>query len=175
MSLISEPPVLPPLVSPRPKRLLLAFLVAPLAGPLGIAIGMVVPMAIQRGEVIFLLGGIPIVYLFATPVVYFFSFLLGLPAFLILHLSLGLSRAGLMATWTVVAILSLMCLSDFNVPDSVDEALLCIPFALGGAAVGYVFWWILFTDPTYPETLYSQKVGGRDWDYLRKISSEDWR
>ena len=135
------------LASPRPKRLLLAFLLAPLAGPVGISIGMAVPWVIESGNPMFLLSGLPLIYIIATPFVYFFSIVVGLPAFLLLHLSLGLSRPKLIVVWAVVGMVSLFCLTGFQLPGRAQDLLLYMPFALGGAAVGYAFW-VILTAPT---------------------------
>ena len=134
------------LASPQPKRLLLAFLLAPLAGPVGISIGMGMSWFIESGEPMLLLSGFPLIYIIATPFVYFFSIVIGLPAFLLLHLSLGLSGLKLIVVWAVVGMVSLFCLTGFQLPNRAQDLLFYMPFALGGAAVGYSFWVILSAD-----------------------------
>lgn len=146
------------LASPRPKRLLLAFLLAPLAGSLGISIGIAVPWSIASGEPTMMLSGLAPIYIIATPFVYFFSIVLGLPFFLILHLTQGLSRPGLIVGWTMVGMVSLFCLTGFDLPERAAEMLLYLPFALGGAAVGYVFWAILSAHPNRPAELSPEPV-----------------
>lgn len=141
MSLTASPQT--SLASPQPKRVLLAFLLAPLAGPLGIAMGMGVPVMISNPDPIGLIGFVLLVYVFATPVVYFFSIVLGLPFYLLLGSTLGLTKAGLIIGWAGVGMASIFCFLGFDLPDRVGEMLLYLPFALGGAAVGLVFWRIL--------------------------------
>lgn len=137
--------------SPKPKRLLLAFLLAPLAGPLGISIGMSVPLVFESGDPAMLLGGIPLISVIATPFVYFFSIVVGLPFFLLLHLTLGLSKLKLILTWAVVGMLSLACLTGFQFTRRPDDLLIYLPFALGGAMEGYTFWAILSAKPSGPD------------------------
>jgi hypothetical protein len=127
------------LASPQPKRLLLAFLLAPLAGPLGISIGMTVPLVIESGNPVILLGSMPLIYVIATPFVYIFSIVLGLPFFLLLHLTLGLTKPGLIIGWAAVGMISAFCFTGFNIPDRAGEMLFYLPFALGGAAVDFAF------------------------------------
>lgn len=93
--------------SPRPSRIFLAFLIAPLAGPLGIYIGMA-PILFHTANILALVGALPFFYLFAGPVVYFFSILLGLPFFLLLHLTWGVSRNSLIVGWAVVGVISMI-------------------------------------------------------------------
>lgn len=141
------------LASPKPKRLLLAFLLAPLAGPLGISIGFSVPLAFESSDPAMLLGGIPLVSVIATPFVYFFSIVVGLPFFLLLHLTLGLSRLKLIITWAVVGMLSFGCLTGFQFSRRPEDLLIYLPFALGGAVEGYAFWAILSAKPSSPAKL----------------------
>jgi hypothetical protein len=162
------------LASPRPKRLLLAFLIAPLAGSLGISIGMSLPLLIESGDPAMLLGGIPLITVIATPFVYFFSIVLGLPFFLLLHLSLGLSRLGLTVGWAVVGMLSFICLAGFSLPNRAEEVLLLFPFALGGAAVGYAFWAILTAKPNRPAEPGRKPVVKEKRTELAQISQEEW-
>lgn len=131
------------LATPQPKRLLLAFLLAPLAGPLGIAMGMGIPFMVNNPDPFELMGFILLVYVFATPFVYFFSMVLGLPFYLLLRSTLGLTKPGLIIGWAGVGMASAFCFSGFDLPNRVGEILLYLPFALGGAAVGFVFWRIL--------------------------------
>jgi hypothetical protein len=162
------------LALPQPKRVLLAFLLAPLAGPLGISIGISLPMAVENGSPMMLIGAAPLICLIATPVVYVFSIILGLPFFLLLHLSLGLSRAGLVLGWAAVGVISLMCLSGFTLPESRSDALIYLPFAMGGAAVGLSFWGILtLKPPPLRSTTKSQKQDAMSPDLLRSRSTSD--
>jgi hypothetical protein len=154
---------------------LLAFLLAPLAGPLGISIGIALPIAVENSNPLLLIGALPLIYIIAAPVVYFFSIILGLPFFLMLHLSLGLSRTGLIIGWAAVGVISMMCLSGFNFLDSMADILIYLPFALGGGAIGFLFWLILITEPIPPlySTTKKQKQDIVSSDLLRPRRSID--
>ncbi len=134
------------------RRVLIAFLSAPLAGPLGIYIG----MAVLHGEIGHpgaLLVVLPFFYLFAAPVVYAFSFLLGVPFYLLLHSLLGLTRNRLIAGWMLIGPLSLILLSRTFIPKTAQELTTLFPFVLGGAAVGYTFWRVLSLAPRAPRRI----------------------
>ncbi len=136
------------LASPQPKRVLLAFLLAPLAGPLGIAISMALPLMISDPDPSKLVVFMLLIYAFATPVVYFFSIVLGIPFYLLLRATLGLTKPGLIIGWAVVGMVSQFCFSGFDLPDRGGEILHYLPFAIGGAAIGFFFWRILSVDTT---------------------------
>jgi hypothetical protein len=105
--------------------------------------GMTVPVLILNPNPVGLIAPFFLIYAFATPVVYFFSIVLGLPFYLLLGTTLGITKPGLIIGWAVVGMVSQFCFTGFDLPDRVGEMLHYIPFALGGAAVGFVFWHIL--------------------------------
>ncbi|MEJ2453124.1 MAG: hypothetical protein P8103_03070 [Candidatus Thiodiazotropha sp.] len=140
-----------------------------------ISLGVIPAFIDGSRELLLLFGVIPLLYLFATPFVYIFSFLLGLPFFLLLHSTLGLSKWRLIVGWAMVGVLSIFCLTGFTIPNRVVEALIFPPFALGGAAVGFAFWWILSTDPEQQSAHNGESPEGEERTKLAKISNENWR
>ncbi len=123
------------------KQTLRAFLTAPLAGPLGLFSGFVFQIPLRGiGDLFELLL---LLYLFTTPVIYFFSILLGIPLYLLLRSLGGLNRGLLMAGWALIGDLSILIVSGGKIPESADQYLILIPFALGGCAVGYLFWRVI--------------------------------
>ncbi len=132
-------------ISTRPKRVFFAFLVAPLAGPLGIHIGMAL-FLFRTGDMVALISALPFIYVFAGPVVYVFSLLLGLPFFLLLHYTWGVTRNTLIVGWAVIGVVSFMLLTSQFIPRSLHDILLLFPFALGGACVGFLFYRVLSSD-----------------------------
>jgi hypothetical protein len=132
-------------ISPRPKRVFLAFLLAPLAGPLGILLG-IAPYFILNGDIFGIIGALPFSYIFTGPFVYFFSILLGLPFFLLLRYTGGVTRKALIGGWAVIGVVSFMLLTGQFIPRSLHDILFLIPFALGGAGVGFVFYRVLSSD-----------------------------
>jgi hypothetical protein len=128
-----------------------------------------------KGNLIGFIVTIPFFYIFAAPVVYFFSILLGPPFFLLLHLTRGVTRNRLIAGWAVIGVVSFMSLTRFAIPRSVDDLLFYMPFALGGAAVGLLFCWILSTDPNDPWWLCCDRTGEDVQLRTPSICKEDWR
>ncbi len=155
------------------KRIFFAFLIAPLAGPLGIYLGLI-PLLPEIGHPAGLLGALPFVYLFAAPVVYFFSILLGGPLFWLLHTLRWITRNRLLAGWTLIGVLSFIALTGFSLPRSVGELPFLFPFALGGAAVGFLFWRILSSDPQDPWWIRHHRTLEEKASVLPRISKEEW-
>jgi hypothetical protein len=110
------------------------------------------------------------VCLFATPVVYFFSIVLGLPFYLLLRSTLGLTKPGLIIGWAVVGMVSQFCFSGFDLPGQVGDVLLYLPFALGGAAEGGAFWGILYNTTERNQT----QIESEQQHELPNISREQW-
>ena len=129
------------LISPTIKRSLLAFLVAPLAGPLGIYCGTV--LLSPSLNVQSLASGLLFFYIFATPFVYFFSILLGAPFYLLLRYFHAISRNRLIFGWTLIGVVSVMILITGPTFHNGQDLSMILPFGLGGAGVGFVFWRIL--------------------------------
>jgi hypothetical protein len=149
---------------------MLAFMLAPLAGPLGIAMSVAVPFMISNPNPFELIGLILLIYVFATPVVYFFSIVLGLPFYLLLRSTLGLSEPGLIIGWAGIGMASAFCFFGFDLPDRLGEILLYLPFALGGAAVGFVFWHILCAN----DELKQRQAVIEERHEMAQISREQW-
>lgn len=125
----------------KSKRAIVAFFIAPLAGPLGLFSGFA--FQIPLGNIGDLFKLLLLLYLVTTPVIYFFSTVLGIPLYLLLR-SLGrLNRRLLMAGWALIGDLSLLIVSGGKIPESPGQNLILIPFALGGCAVGYLFWLVI--------------------------------
>jgi hypothetical protein len=124
------------------KRALAAFLIAPSVGPAGIVLGYLLPTlhnVTRPGELLML----PALYLIVTPFVYFFSLLLGLPFYLTLRIMGMLKPGALIAGWAAIGVVSMLLLSGGNIPGRMQDIWMLAPFALGGGAVGYLFWRVL--------------------------------
>ena len=128
-------------------RVIAAFLIAPSIGPVGIVLTFFIPAlfsAPDPGKSILVL---PFIYLFVAPFVYFFSFLLGIPFFLSLRAAGMLGMKALTVGWAVIGAVSLVLLfallSGGQSLGHLGDSLVLAPFALSGAAVGYLFWRIL--------------------------------
>jgi len=162
-------------IRPRPRRVALAFLLAPLAGAPGIFCWML--FFVFSGNPLGVLAGFLFVSLIATPVVYFFSILLGVPFYLALHGLRGVTRNRLVVGWSVIGVVSQLIFSGGHIPriSQAQEALSLFPFAVGGAAVGLVFWWILSRDPLAPLRISDRCEEAQAEPETPGIVKEDWR
>ncbi len=137
-------------IRPRPRRAALAFLLAPLAGAPGIFCWIL--FSASNASLPSVFAAFLFFSLIATPVVYFFSILLGVPFYLVLHGLRGVTRNRLVIGWSVIGVVSQLIFSGGQIPrvSQGQAALILFQFAVGGAAVGLVFWWILSRDPLAP-------------------------
>ena len=134
-------------VDPSLWRAISAFLIAPSIGPVGIILTLILPAMFTRSGSVEMVLALPLFYLLVAPFVYFFSFLLGIPFFLSLRAAGMLGMKALTVGWAVIGAVSLVLLfallSGGQSLGRLEDSLVLAPFALSGAAVGYLFWRIL--------------------------------
>ena len=125
----------------KTKNAILAFLIAPLGGPLGLYCVYLFQLPLRGiGDS---LGLLLVLYLFTTPFIYFFSLILGIPFYLLLRSLNALNRNLLIAGWALIGDLSLLIFSGGRLPERADGYLVLVPFAVGGCAVGLLFWLVI--------------------------------
>jgi len=138
---------------PNQYKPMMAFLIAPMAGPLGASFGYIIIDAIfssppnQSSAFMYLAITLGLYWL-ATPIIYIFSILLGIPLYLFLKCIRSINKSSILIGWSLVGTLSSIILFSnkwvqANKTDISSVSATVFPYALGGLFIGFLFWEII--------------------------------